>query len=103
MLATCEGVERPAVFDGNEHVWHLYVIRVSRRDAALRRLNGAGIGAAIHYPVPIHRSGAYASLGFGRGSFPTAEKAADEILSLPIFPGITQEQQARVVEILDRR
>jgi dTDP-4-amino-4,6-dideoxygalactose transaminase len=100
MLANCDRVRRPSTDPGNEHAWHLYVVRVPDRDTALKRLNEAGIGASVHYPTPIHLSGAYRSLGFGRGSFPVAEQAADEILSLPLFPGIREEQQARVVEKL---
>ena len=92
-------VVRPVTLEGNEHVWHIYCIRVSggRRDAVVAQLNAAGIGAAIHYPVPVHRTGAFAALG---GSFPNAEAAAPEIMSLPIYPQITPEQQARVVEEL---
>jgi dTDP-4-amino-4,6-dideoxygalactose transaminase len=63
----------------------------------LAKLNEAGIGAAIHYPIPVHRTGAFASLG---GSFPNAEATAPEILSLPIYPQITPDQQARVAEVL---
>ena len=87
----------PVTLDGNEHVWHIYCVRVPRRDAVVAHLNAAGIGAAIHYPVPVHRTGAFAHLG---GSFPHAEAAAGEILSLPIYPQITGDQQARVAETL---
>jgi dTDP-4-amino-4,6-dideoxygalactose transaminase len=90
-------VVRPVTLDGNEHVWHIYCIRVRGRDEVLSRLNAAGIGAAIHYPVPVHRTGAFAGLG---GSFPNAEAAGPEILSLPIFPQITPVQQERVAEVL---
>jgi dTDP-4-amino-4,6-dideoxygalactose transaminase len=87
----------PVTLDGNEHVWHIYCVRVANRDEVLSRLHAAGIGAAIHYPVPVHRTGAFAGLG---GSFPNAEAAAPEILSLPIYPQITPDQQARVAEVL---
>jgi len=95
-------VVRPATLAGNEHVWHLYVVRVPNRDAVLKRLNEEGIGAGIHYPVPIHLQGAFAHLGHERGAFPVTEKASDEIVSLPLFPQITEEQQRRVVEVLAR-
>ncbi len=85
---------------GNEHVWHLYVIRVPNRDAVLKKLRDAGIGAAVHYPRPIHLEGAMQHLGYRAGDFPIAERAASEILSLPMFPEITEEQQVRVVESL---
>jgi dTDP-4-amino-4,6-dideoxygalactose transaminase len=102
-LLTGLDVLRPVTLDGNEHVWHIYCVRVpgdgtpARRDEMLSRLNAAGVGAAIHYPVPVHRTGAFTHLG---GSFPNAEAAAPEILSLPIFPQITPEQQERVAEAL---
>ena len=102
LLAGVSAVTRPSTLAGNEHVYHLYVVRVPRRDQVLGRLNADGIGAGIHYPVPIHLQGAFKHLGLGKGSFPVAEQASDEILSLPMFPEITADQQARVVESLRR-
>lgn len=87
-----------ATAPGNTHAWHLYVVRVPERDAVLADLQAAGIGAAIHYPVPVHRTPAFAHLADQR--CPVAESAADRILSLPMYPGITTAQQARVVEVL---
>jgi dTDP-4-amino-4,6-dideoxygalactose transaminase len=84
----------------NEHIHHLFVVRVPNRDAVLARLNAEGIGAGIHYPVPIHLQGAFAHLGHTQGDFPATERAAAEILSLPMFPEITPEQQERVVSTL---
>ena len=100
LLAGVTGVKVPMVGEGNEHVWHLYVVQVNDRDRVLGTLNAAGIGAGIHYPTPVHLTGAYAHLGLGRGDFPVAEAAADQILSLPLFPHITRGQQERVVEVL---
>ena len=99
-------VVRPQTLDGNVHVWHLYVVRVpgdgtaARRDAVLAKLNAAGVGASIHYPTPVHLTGAFAHLGYRAGAFPQAERAAAEIISLPLYPHITADQQARVVEAL---
>jgi len=78
------------------------VVRVpaQRRDAIVAALNGAGIGAAIHYPVPVHLTPAFAGLGHGAGAFPHAEAAAAEIISLPLYPQITAGQQERVVHAL---
>ncbi|WP_305784087.1 DegT/DnrJ/EryC1/StrS family aminotransferase [Symbioplanes lichenis] len=92
-------VVRPVTLGGNEHVWHIYGIRVpgGRRDEVLSRMHAAGVGAAIHYPFPVHATGAFAYLG---GSFPNAEAAAGELLSLPIYPQITEDQQARVASAL---
>ncbi len=91
---------RPETLPGNEHVWHLYVVRVPERDRVLSELTDRGIGASIHYPTPVHLTGAFSSLGLGPGSFPVAEAAAGELLSLPLYPGITEQQQSRVVATL---
>ena len=99
LLANREDVVLPSVVAGNEHVWHLYVVRVPRRDDVVAALNAAGIGAGIHYPQPVHRLPAFPGLG-GPGAFPVAERLAAEILSLPIYPGIAREQQERVVDEL---
>jgi len=100
MLADVSGVIRPSRRDGNEHVWHLYVVRVPERDRVLSALNASGIPAAIHYPTPLHLTGALAHLNYGPGDFPVAEKAAGELLSLPMHPHLSETQQARVVEAL---
>ena len=100
LLAGTPGIQLPATLPGNQHIWHLYVVRVPRRDEVLARLAAAGIGAGIHYPVPIHLQGAYRHLGHGKGDFPIAERAAGEILSLPIFAEITPAQQERTVAVL---
>lgn len=85
---------------GNSDVWHLYVIRLSDRDRVLAALNEAGIGAGLHYPDPWHLTPAYASLGYGRGTAPVAEASAIQILTLPLYPHITESQQIYVVEKL---
>ena len=100
LLSGCDAVIRPRTLDGNEHVWHLYTVRVPERDRALKELHAAGIGAGIHYPVPIHLTPAFSSLGHVQGSFPVAERSARELLSLPLYPEITTAQQERVVSVL---
>jgi dTDP-4-amino-4,6-dideoxygalactose transaminase len=102
LLSGAGGVQRPTIAPGNEHVWHLYVVRVKNRDDVLKKLNAAGIGAGVHYPVPIHLQGAFRHLGHKRGDFPVAEKAADEMISLPMFAEITREQHVRVVDELKK-
>jgi len=102
MLRDADGVRLPAVMAGGMPVWHIYAVQVARRDPVLAHLNQAGIGAGIHYPTPIHLHGAFAYLGHGEGAFPNAERAAAEMISLPIYPGITEEQQSRVVSELRR-
>jgi dTDP-4-amino-4,6-dideoxygalactose transaminase len=100
LLALADDVITPRVLDGNEHVWHLYVVRVPDRDRVLKELHAAGIGAGIHYPVPVHLTSAFGGLGYAEGAFPVAERLAGELLSLPLFPEITPEQQDRVVSVL---
>lgn len=83
-------------------VHHLYVIRSQKRDELQRHLGKADIGTAIHYPIPLHLQKAYGGLGYTKGDFPVSESAARKILSLPMYPGLTCDQQNRVVEqVLD--
>jgi dTDP-4-amino-4,6-dideoxygalactose transaminase len=83
-------------------VHHLYVIRVQDRDELQHDLTQASIGTGVHYPAPLHLQKAYAWLGYTLGDFPTAERAAAEVLSLPMYPQLTYEQQDRVVEALHK-
>jgi dTDP-4-amino-4,6-dideoxygalactose transaminase len=99
-LLADSGIGLPSTAEGNEHIWHLYVVRLPDRDAAIERLHADGIGAGIHYPVPIHLQGAMKSLGYSTGDFPVTEWAAKEMLSLPLYPEITRAQQEKVVEVL---
>ncbi len=103
LLADVADVETPRTLPGNEHVFHLYVIRSPRRDELSTALGAAGVGTGIHYPAPVHLVPAFAHLGYRRGAFPIAELLATEILSLPMFPGITRDQQEQVVEVLAGR
>lgn len=100
MLEDLEDVVAPQVAEGNEHVWHLYVVRVPLRDRVMARLHEVGIGVGVHYPIPMHLQGALAFLGHRPGDFPNVEGAAREMLSLPLYPGISESQQEEVVEVL---
>ncbi|MFE3779762.1 DegT/DnrJ/EryC1/StrS family aminotransferase [Amycolatopsis sp. NPDC059090] len=102
LLSEVPEVRTPVVLDGNEPVWHLYVIRVADRDRVLGKLHAAGIGAGIHYPTPVHLTGAFSSLGYGVGDFPVAERTAGSLLSLPLFPEITPAQQEYVVDTVTK-
>lgn len=82
------------------HVYHLFVVRVAGRAGLLDRLHEAGIGAAIHYPVPLHRQPSLAGLGYAADQFPVANRLADDILSVPIYPGLTDDQLELVVSSL---
>jgi len=87
----------PATLEGNEHTWHLYVVRSKRRDEVQHALAAAGIGTMIHYPVPPHLQPAYADLGLSRGAFPLSEAIHDEVLSLPMGPHLTDAQVDYVI------
>ena len=100
LLADVDGVTLPTTAPGNVHVWHLYVVRVAERDRVLSELQQAGVGAGIHYPVPVHLQGAFAHLGHKAGDFPVTEKLAESMLTLPLFPHISSEQQSYVAQTL---
>ncbi len=86
-------VKLPFVPAWSKPVYHLFVIRVDNREKCIRELRSAGIGTGIHYPIPLHLQKAYSNLGYRKGDFPVAERAADDVLSLPMFPDLTREQQ----------
>ena len=88
--------------NGRDHVFHLYVIRTRERDRLRESLARQGIETGIHYPVPIHLQPAYHYLGYRKGDFPVAEKIADEILSLPMFPELQEDQIIFVAEQVKR-
>ncbi|MQY03470.1 DegT/DnrJ/EryC1/StrS family aminotransferase [Actinomadura macrotermitis] len=100
LLAGIPGLVLPKEAPGNRHVWHLYVVRVPDRDRVAEALGELGVGCGVHYPVPVHLTPAFRSLGYARGDFPTSESAAAEILSLPMFPQLSEEQQERVAQAL---
>jgi dTDP-4-amino-4,6-dideoxygalactose transaminase len=100
LLVDVPGLRLPIPDPANADVWHLFVVQVDERNRVLSEMNAAGIGAGVHYPTPIHLTGAYAHLGYRRGDFPVSEAAADRILSLPLYPHITSEQQEFVVQVL---
>jgi len=101
LLAGVAGVETPVTNAGNEHVFHQYVVRVEERDRVLAELVAAGIGAGVHYPAPVHRLPAFDMLALDGGRYPRAEALAGRILSLPIYPGLSDDDQDYVVERLE--
>ena len=96
LLADLE-VVLPFVSPETEPAWHLYVIRTPHRDELLDFLKAQGIGAGIHYPIPLHLQPAYADLNYHLGDLPVTEVVAESCLSLPLYPEMTDEQQDRVV------
>ncbi len=98
LLAGNEALSLPYEPSWSRAVYHLYVIRTTNRDGMIDHLKAAGIGTGIHYPVPLHLQKAYAALNYGANDFPVAARVAAEIVSLPMFPQLRAEQQARVAE-----
>jgi dTDP-4-amino-4,6-dideoxygalactose transaminase len=98
LLSNAPGLAPPITPDGCEHVFHQYTIRLERRDAVQRHLSEQKIGSSVYYPVPLHLQPLYASLGHKRGDFPHSERAAQEVLSLPMYPELRSDQIARVAE-----
>jgi dTDP-3-amino-3,4,6-trideoxy-alpha-D-glucose transaminase len=96
-LAGVGDLRLPTVPDGSEPVWHLFVVRTASPDSLAAFLHERRIGSGRHYPEPVHLTRAYAHLGYDGGSFPVSERLAAEVLSLPIFPGITEVQLEGVV------
>jgi dTDP-4-amino-4,6-dideoxygalactose transaminase len=97
-LADCPGVVLPAVRTGTEHAWHLFVVRHVRREDLLRHLAESGVGAQVHYPVPPHRTNAYAD--WTGPPLELTERLADEVLSLPMGPHLTVTEVRRVCDTL---
>ncbi len=97
-LLSPRSIPTPAPMTHGSHVYHVYAIRTLQRVALQNKLHEQGVETGIHYPIPVHLQPSYADLGYGIGSFPHAEAAADEVLSLPLFPELTTEQQNFVAE-----
>ncbi|MCF7936656.1 MAG: DegT/DnrJ/EryC1/StrS family aminotransferase [Synergistales bacterium] len=93
-------VQVPVVQDGRNHIFHQYVIQCDRRDALKDYLSRQGIGTKVYYPLCLHRQPCFAHLGYQEGDLPVAEEASRRVLALPIFPGITPEEQERIVETI---
>lgn len=97
LLSDCE-LEVPTEMTGVRHVYHVYTIRSKERDRLQKALADEGVQTGIHYPVPAHLQPAYADLGYGPGSFPEAEAAARQVLSLPLYPELSSQAQSRVAD-----
>ncbi len=95
-------IEKPMVRPGADSSWHQYVIRTGHREKLMKFLKERDIGTLIHYPIPPHLSDAYRYLGKKRGDYPITEQAADEVLSLPMYNGMTEEEQSYVIECLNQ-
>ncbi len=96
LLSNCDSIGLPQEPSWSRGVYHLYVIRINDREGMMKHLKEAGIGSAIHYPVPLHLQRAYVSLNYSTGDFPVTESVAAEIVSLPMYPQLTLQQQEKV-------
>lgn len=99
-FADLPAVRPPRIDPANEHIFHQYTLRVERRDALAAHLKAQGIGHAIYYPVPLHLQPCFADLGYRPGSLPETERAARDVLSLPVYPELTTAQLDRVVTVI---
>ena len=99
-LAGVGDLKLPVVASGAEHVYHLYVVRTNSRAAMAEHLKSKGVGTLIHYPIPPHLQRCYAHMGWKKGQFPVAEGLAETVLSLPLYPGLTDAQQDYVVSVI---
>jgi dTDP-4-amino-4,6-dideoxygalactose transaminase len=100
LLAEISGVETPSIPDHIQPVWHLYVIRTPYRDQLQDYLKQHGVATAIHYPTPIHLQPVYRNLGYQVGDLPVSESYSQQVLSLPMFPELTEEQIRYVVDTI---
>jgi dTDP-4-amino-4,6-dideoxygalactose transaminase len=95
-LLAGSGLETPRVRPDVRHVYHVYTVRTRERARFAEMLKAREISTGIHYPIPVHLQPAHADLGYGPGSFPNAERAAGEVLSLPLYPELTDAQVGEV-------
>ncbi|HDO51364.1 MAG TPA: DegT/DnrJ/EryC1/StrS family aminotransferase [Rhizobiales bacterium] len=100
LLGNQPAISLPFTDSAATHVFHLYVVQLDDRDRVRERLNVAGIGAGIHYPIPVHEQPAFAGLGYSPDDLPLSSRAAKRVLSLPLYPEISREQVARVADSL---
>ena len=91
----------PRIRPGADSSWHQFVVHTDKRDELQKYLSNAGIGTLIHYPIPPHMSEAYAYLGKKEGDYPIAEKYAKEVLSLPMYNGMTEDEQSYVINTIN--
>jgi dTDP-4-amino-4,6-dideoxygalactose transaminase len=99
-LADCKSVILPRAYMDRRHVYHIFAVRVDNREGFMHYLNDHGVQSAIHYPFAVHTLEGYASLGYEMGDFPVAEKVASEVVSIPMFPELKDEQVTEVIRVI---
>lgn len=95
-------IELPQIRDGATHIWHQFVIKTNYRDELIKYLDERNIGTIIHYPIPPHLSEAYAYLGMKAGDLPITEKYANSVLSIPLYNGMTEEEQTYIIDEINK-
>ncbi|MBC7321160.1 DegT/DnrJ/EryC1/StrS family aminotransferase [bacterium] len=100
LLSDIPYIKAPTIKEGRSHTFHQYVIRAENRDELQKYLSDHGIGSTVYYPLPLHLQKVYKSLGYKLGDFPEAEKASKEVLALPMWPELTNEEVKEVVEVI---
>jgi dTDP-4-amino-4,6-dideoxygalactose transaminase len=98
LLSSVKSIKLPIIQYHNRHIFHQYVIRVPERDRLKKFLTEDGVGTDIYYPIPLHLQECYAFMKHRRGDLPNSEKASEEVLALPIYPELTEDQQLMVVD-----
>ncbi|MDQ5841303.1 MAG: DegT/DnrJ/EryC1/StrS family aminotransferase [Chloroflexota bacterium] len=99
--ASLQGVATPRLSPGATHVFHQYTLRVLRRDAFAERLRERGVGTGVYYPIPVHRQKPFIELGYGDQSYPVSEQLSEEVVSIPVHPGLRDEEVDAVIEAVN--
>jgi dTDP-4-amino-4,6-dideoxygalactose transaminase len=99
--AELRGVVTPWTRPGTVHVFHQYTLRVLKRDAFVERLRELGVGSGVYYPIPIHRQKPFLELGYGDQSFPMSEQLSEEVVSIPVHPGLSDADVDTVIEVVN--
>ena len=99
--ASLQGVVTPHLSQGATHVYHQYTLRVLKRDAFVERLRERGVGSGVYYPIPVHRQKPFVELGYGEQSYPVSEQLSEEVVSIPVHPGLRDEEVDTVIEAVN--
>ena len=99
--ASLQGVVTPRLSRGATHVYHQYTLRVLKRDAFVERLRERGVGSGVYYPIPVHRQKPFVELGYGDQSYPVSEQLSEEVVSIPVHPGLRDEEVDTVIEAVN--
>ena len=99
--AELRGVVIPSARPGVTHVYHQYTLRVRRRDEFVDRLRERGVGSAVYYPIPVHRQAPFVAMGFDQGRYPVTDRLTEQVVSIPVHPGLTDDEVDTVIEAVN--